>query len=423
MKIFKFGGASLANAQCFRNTANIIAQYLDEPLVVVVSAMGKTTNQLEELLSTSRNGGDVLPIYNQIRDAHFLVLSELFPSVADAVYSEVEALFFAMMHTFKLKDEDYDYHYDQMVGMGEMLSSTILSHYLSNQGVQNTWCDVRTCIATDSIFREGNVNWTVTERQIRQRIEPVVAHTPCVITQGFIGMDDKKRMTTLGREGSDYTAAIFAYCLQAKSMTIWKDVQGFLNADPRFFDNPQKIDILSYNEAIELAYYGASIIHPKTIKPLQNKQIPLLVKSFNNPEASGTVIHNEEAIETSKLTYYICKPNQVLFSIYPKDFSFIAEQNLSFILFVFAENNMKINLMQNAAVSFTVCVDCNKQRIADLVETLSNKFDVRYNEHLELVTVRHYRNVDIKAMLGDATIFLEQRNRTTAQFVVRGFCK
>jgi aspartate kinase len=305
-----------------------------------------------------------------------------------------------------------------MVGLGEMLSSKILSYYLQQTGISNQWVDVKICIATDSTFREGKVNCTQSEIQIREVAKNVFSTCNCLVTQGFVGGDDKGRMVTLGREGSDYSAAIFAFCLNVENLTIWKDVPGFLNADPRYFKDTQKLDQISYSEAIELAYYGATIIHPKSIKPLQNRRIPLILKSFDNPNAEGSVILNE-ASEKSKMPCYICKPNQVLISIYPKDFSFIAEQNLSYIFFVFAENNMKINLIQNSAVSFTVCADENKQRFEDLISALSNNFKVRYNDRLELITIRHYSEKDIKDVIGDKVVLLEQRNRTMAQLVLQ----
>ena len=417
MQVFKFGGASVESAKGVQNVCQIIAQHLDKPLVVIVSAMGKTTNALEDLLTANREKRDTMPIYSQIRDYHFQIVDELFPDKSHKIYSELESVFFAMMNSYKLSEEDYDYQYDQMVGLGEMLSSKILSYYLQQCEIPNQWVDVKTCIATDSTFREGKVNWSKSEIQIREVTQKVFSEYNCLVTQGFIGGDDKGRMVTLGREGSDYSAAIFAYCLNVENLTIWKDVPGFLNADPRYFKDTQKLDEITYSEAIELAYYGATIIHPKTIKPLQNRRIPLIVKSFKNPNAEGSVILNEVS-EKTKIPCYICKTKQVLISIYPKDFSFIAEQNMSYIFFVFAENNMKINLIQNSAVSFTVCADENKQYFGDLIEALSNNFKVRYNDNLELLTVRHYNESDIKNVIGDRTVLLEQRNRTTAQLVL-----
>ena len=417
MQVFKFGGASVESAKGVQNVCQIIAKHLDNPLIVIVSAMGKMTNALEELLTANREKRDPMPYYNQIRDYHFQITDELFPDKSHPIYSELETVFFAMMNAYKLSDEDYDYQYDQMVGLGEMLSSKILSHYLQQSGISNQWVDVKTCISTDSTFREGNVNWSKSEIQIREVTQKVFENHKCLITQGFLGSDDKGRMVTLGREGSDYSAAIFAYCLNVENLTIWKDVPGFLNADPRYFKDTQKLDEITYSEAIELAYYGATIIHPKTIKPLQNRRIPLMVKSFKNPDAEGSVILNETS-EKTKIPCYICKTKQVLISIYPKDFSFIAEQNMAYIFFVFAENNMKINLIQNSAVSFTVCADENKQRFDDLIAALSNNFKVRYNDNLELITVRHYSENDIKNVTENRAILLEQRNRTTAQLVL-----
>ncbi|MCL2416986.1 MAG: aspartate kinase [Bacteroidales bacterium] len=417
MQVFKFGGASVESAKGVQNVCQIIAQHLDKPLVVVVSAMGKITNALEDLLAANREKRDTMLIYNQIRDYHFQIVNELFPDKSHRIYSELESVFFAMMNSYKLSEEDYDYQYDQMVGLGEMLSSKILSYYLQQCKIANQWIDVKSCIATDSTFREGKVNWSKSEIQIREVTRKVFSEYNCLVTQGFIGGDDKGRMVTLGREGSDYSAAIFAYCLNVENLTIWKDVPGFLNADPRYFKDTQKLDEITYSEAIELAYYGATIIHPKSIKPLQNRHIPLIVKSFKNPNAEGSIILNETS-EKTKIPCYICKPKQVLISIYPKDFSFIAEQNMSYIFFVFAENNMKINLIQNSAVSFTVCADENKQYFGDLIEALSNNFKVRYNDNLELLTVRHYNEDDIKNVVGSRTVLLEQRNRTTAQLVL-----
>ncbi|MCL2413444.1 MAG: aspartate kinase [Bacteroidales bacterium] len=417
MQVFKFGGASVNSSKGVQNVCQIIAQHLDKPLVIIVSAMGKTTNALEDLLAANREKRDTMPIYNQIREYHFEIVNELFPDKSHKIYSELESVFFAIMNSYKLSDEDYDYQYDQMVGLGEMLSSKILSYYLQECKIPNQWVDVKTCIATDSTFREGKINWSKSEIQIREITQNVFSDYKCLVTQGFIGGDDKGRMVTLGREGSDYSAAIFAYCLNVENLTIWKDVPGFLNADPRYFEDTKKLDEITYSEAIELAYYGATIIHPKSIKPLQNRRIPLIVKSFNNPNAEGSIILNETS-EKTKIACYICKPKQVLISIYPKDFSFIAEQNMSYIFFVFAENNMKINLIQNSAVSFTVCADENKQHFEHLIEALSNNFKVRYNDNLELITVRHYSEDDIKKVVGNRTVLLEQRNRTTAQLVL-----
>jgi aspartate kinase len=418
MQVFKFGGASLNSAKGVQNVAQIIAQHLNKPLVVVVSAMGKMTNAFEDLLEANRENRETMPFYNQIRNYHLQIVNDLFPDKSHRIYSELEGVFFAVMNTYKLSNEDYDYQYDQMVGLGEILSSKILSYYLQQTGISNQWVDVKTCIATDSTFREGNVNWSLSEINIREIAKSVFSTHRCLVTQGFIGGDDKGRMVTLGREGSDYSAAIFAYCLNVENLTIWKDVPGFLKADPRYFNETQKLDQITYSEAIELAYYGATVIHPKSIKPLQNRRIPLILKSFSNPNAEGSVILNE-ASETSKIPRFICKPNQVLISIYPKDFSFIAEQNMSYIFFVFAENNMKINLIQNSAVSFTVCADENKQRFEDLIAALSNNFKVRYNEHLDLITIRYYGETDIRKIINNRVVLLEQRNRTTAQVVLQ----
>lgn len=416
MQIFKFGGASVNSAENIRNVAQIIEQHADQPLIVIVSAMGKMTNAFEALLAANRENRDTMPFYNDIREYHLQIVRELFPDSSHRIYSELESVFFTLMNTYKLREEDYDYQYDQMVGLGEVLSSKILSAYLRETGVDNQWIDVKTCIATDSTFREGKVNWMRTETQIRDVSKRIFSTSNCLITQGFLGGDDKGRSVTLGREGSDYSAAIFAYCLNAKNMTIWKDVPGFLNADPRYFKDAKKIDQISYGEAIEMAYYGATIIHPKSIKPLQNRNIPLFVKSFENPNEAGTVI-SDEISEKSKIPCYILKPKQVLISIYPKDFSFIAEQNLSYIFFVFSENNIKINLIQNSATSFTVCVDENTSRFENLIETLSNNFRVLYNDSLDLITIRNYTENDAQNVLHGKTILLEQRNRTTAQFV------
>jgi len=425
LKVFKFGGASVKDADSVRNVATILKRNSPEKLVVIVSAMGKTTNALEKVLNAWYESDERLNTYIQdLIRYHQEIITALFPDKNHAVYFKTDLLFGELeghLHTPPVLN--YDFDYDQVVSFGELISTTIIGEFLIDEGFNCQWFDVRELIQTDTTWREGKVNWEFTETQIREQVSGFLDHSknkPAVaLTQGFLGAAPDGATTTLGREGSDYTAAIFAYALHADEMVIWKDVPGLLNADPKYFSVTERLASISYREAIELAYYGATVIHPKTIKPLQNRDIPLRIKSFVAPESEGSLIHQNTSAD-SLIPSFIFKVNQVLISISPRDFSFIDEQSLSEILAVFASNSIHVSLMQNSAISFSVCVDNNERRLEKLFEALGNDYNVRYNTGLELITIRHYDQATIDRVLEDGkTVLLEMRSRLTAQFVVR----
>lgn len=421
MKVFKFGGASVNSFQAVKNAAEIIKKYSDDNLLVVISAMGKTTNALEKLTNSYfYRKNDTLDILEEIRIFHFDIISQLFENKTNNIYEIIEDVFNQI--SFKIKSspsEDFDYEYDQLVSFGEIISTLIVNNYLSFVEIENKWIDARKIIITDKNYREANVNWEITNEKINENIiEFFDDKKPnIVVTQGFIGGTIDGNSVTLGREGSDYSAAIFAYCLNADEMIIWKDVEGVLNADPKYFENTQKLNAISYKEAIELAYYGASVIHPKTIKPLQNKQIPLFVKSFINPENSGTIISDTDKND-NLIPSYIFKQNQILISISPNDFSFINEHNLSEIFNIISNNRIKINLMQNSAISFSICIDNDERRVNKLIDILSKNYKVKYNKNLQLITIRHYNQNTIDFIVKNKKILLEQKSRVTAQIIV-----
>lgn len=417
-EINKFGGASVNSASAVQNMAHIVEHYSHKPVVIVVSAMGKTTNNLELLVPRS----GVLPsdwkdTLAKVRDYHYGIIHELFANGSTDVEQKVERLLHLLEEQLQQPSFDYNYSYDQIVSIGELISTTIVSEYLNYKGIANKWIDVRSIIKTDATYREGKVDWELTQSCVNKILKPAVDDRGIVITQGFIAGAMQGSTTTLGREGSDYSAAILAFCLGAKAMVIWKDVPGFLNADPKFFSNTQKINTIPYNEAIELAYYGASIIHPKTVKPLQNKEIPLYVKSFLTPQSEGSVIKTANHIDP-ETPLYIFKNNQVLLSIMPKDFSFIAEDNLQKIFGEFAEIGIKVNMIQNSALSFSVCIDGHHLVFDKLIPSLQKDFHVRYNEGLQLITIRYYTPEIITEIVGNRKIYLEQHSRITAQIIV-----
>ncbi len=418
MLVFKFGGASVKDAAGVINLSAIVKKYPHQPLLIVVSAMGKTTNALEKLTKAYVDGSDDLHrLYTEIRDYHFNILDELFQA-DHPVYNEVANTFVEI--DWMIEDEphqDYDFIYDQIVSIGEIVSTRIVAAYLNQAGIKTQWLDVRSYIHTDNTYREGNVDWEKTKASITQGIPPML-EKGIIVTQGFLGGTSENFTTTLGREGSDYTASIFASCLDAESVTTWKDVPGILNADPKLFTDTIKFDALSYTEAIEMTYYGASVIHPKTIKPLQNAKIPLLVKSFNDPLAAGTIIQETAATKFEK-PVIISKQNQVLLSISAKDYSFISEDHLSDIFKLFAQNHVKVNMMQTSALSFTVCFDLYPERFEKLLSGLGNVFKVKYNRDVTLVTVRHYRQSALKELTEHKIVLLEQISRNTAQLVTK----
>jgi len=423
MRVFKFGGASVRDAKGIKNVAEIIKLFPNENLAIVVSAMGKTTNALEDLTRAYAKGkGNKNEILNLIKEIHYKEMDQLFSSKQHPVYHDVNTVFEEIERRFEITPSaNYDLVYDQIVSQGEIISSKIVSHYLNAAGVENTWFDARKIIRTDSSFREGKVDWTGSQKLANENLIPFfIGHIGkrIALTQGFIGSTTIGLTTTLGREGSDYTAAILAWLLDAKDVTIWKDVPGVLNADPRYFDNTVKLDKISFKEAIELSYYGASVIHPKTIKPLQNKDISLYVNSFLKPKEKGTVIQGSE--ESDHLVpSFIFKMNQVLISIIPRDFSFIIEENLRDIFEIFASLGVHVHLMQNSALSFSVSVDYDEDKLPLLVKKLQENYKVRYNENCELVTIRHFDQQTIDRVSENKEILVMQKSRFTARMIMR----
>lgn len=420
MRVFKFGGASVATKQAIDNVFHIIKEYANDKVVIVISAMGKNTNALE-MLAKAHQQKDL----QQIKE-HYADFAKFHLNIAQELFGDDDIL--KMNTGFLLKQldiilqreptENYDYDYDQIVCFGELLSTQIISDYFNHKGLENRLFDARALIRTDNTYREARVDWEKTTEKINQQIATLFhdSKISVAITQGFIGATAEHSTTTLGREGSDYSAAIIAFALNAKDVTIWKDVPGLLNADPKNFPDATLLNEIPYREAIELAFYGASVIHPKTIKPLQNKQIPLYVKSFINPENKGSLIHGNLLLNT--VPCYIFKKNQVLLSITPKDFSFIEEENFSLIFGLFAHFGVRINLMQNSAISFTVCADYKADRFNALVDELNTEFKVKYNLNMQLITIRNYNDDVINQILNNRKIFFEQKSRSTIQMVV-----
>jgi aspartate kinase len=421
MKIFKFGGASVKNAAAVRNVAEIVSLYDGQKITIVVSAMGKTTNKLEEIVHAlaTKDRKIFMALVDDLLVFHETILGELFPERHYAVYAEMEAIFEALRLRFDQPFSDnYSFEYDQIVSIGEVLSSVILAAFLREKGFPAVWADARKLIRTDHLYQEGTVDWNKTASLIQEHFLPLFSEVNIQVTQGFIGHTPEGFTTTLGREGSDYTAGIFAYCTNAESVTIWKDVPGMLNADPKYFENTIKLDQISFKEAIELSYYGASVIHPKTIKPLQNKDIPLYVKSFLDPTAPGTIIQKNSEND-ALIPSFIFKKDQVLFSFTTTNFSFIVEENLSDIFSRLAKINAKINLMQNSALDFSILIDRSKVDIHQVLELFKDTYSVKFNEGLTLITIRHYDQATIDRVTANKEIILEQKTRQTARIVVK----
>jgi aspartate kinase len=417
MLVFKFGGASVKNAEAIRNIANILRKYSDK-IVVVVSAMGKTTNALEQITSFYAGGkrAELDKAMENLKAYHYYIVNELFQSETHPLYGELKKVFARMEERLsEVPTLNYDFDYDQIVANGEILSTMIVAAYLKEAGVSCRWTDARQSIKTDNKYREARVEWELSEKLVKKNFE--FEEDQVIITQGFIGSTINNLSTTLGREGSDYTAAILAYLLDAERVVIWKDVPGVLNADPKWFDNTVLLEQLSYQDAIELAYYGASVIHPKTIQPLKKKAIPLQVKSFLKPGDPGTLIGSDDY--DSLIPSFIFKMDQVLISISPLDFSFIAEDNLELILGSFARHGLRINLMQNSAISFQVCVNNDKNRIGRVVSELQDHFDIQAENGLELATIRYFDQATIERVTLNKQIIIEQHNHTVAQMVMR----
>lgn len=416
MRVFKFGGASIKDANGVRNVHDVLQKVGYEDVLIVVSAMGKTTNAIEIVIKDYFDKAKSLQAsVQEVKKYHYEIIMDLFEDEKHAVYQNVSKIFSEFDHFLTHnKSPNYSFVYDQMVSYGELLSSTILSHYFTSQNIQNNCVDVRNFIKTDSNYRDAGVNWEVTQKNISKGIKKNILN----VTQGFIGADENNFTTTLGREGSDYSAAIFAYCLNAESVTIWKDVPGVMNADPRYFENATLLNHISYREAIELAFYGATVIHPKTLQPLQRKEIPLLVKSFINPVLPGTTVSKGADLEPL-LPCFIVKRNQLLLSLSSLDFSFIMEENISEIFKLLHEFKMKVSLIQNSAISFSVCIEDKYANFESLRAILSKKFKVSYNENVSLYTIRHFDEKSKTAIEKNKTVLLKQISRETLQLVTK----
>lgn len=418
MQVFKFGGASLKDAAGVRNVANILQRYRHQSLLIVVSAMGKTTNALEAVVAAHyKQNGQAQALLDAIKEQHYVIMRELF-SPDHEVFTAVSDIFVEAEWVLEEPPaENYDYTYDQIVCVGELASSKIVAAYLQEVGLPTQWLDARDVIITDNTYREGWVLWERTRPNALRLIPPMLERGGFVLTQGFIASSTENFTTTLGREGSDYSAAIFSFCLDAQSMTIWKDVPGVLNADPRLFENTVKLDRLSYREAIEMTYYGAQVIHPKTIKPLQNKSIPLYVKSFLDPEASGTEISSD--VEETYPPIVVVEKNQTLLHIITNDYSFVAEQHIARLFAELAALRIFVNVMQNTAISFTICVPNVPDRIEKFVQGIADQFHVKRQDGLELITVRHYNEETIANLKKGMIVLFEERLRNTLQMVVK----
>ncbi|WP_421813514.1 aspartate kinase [Flagellimonas sp.] len=416
MRVFKFGGASVKDANAVRNMVNVLQEVGYQDTLVVISAMGKMTNAMEKVVeSYFKNKEEVNASIQEVIDYHHRILSDLFQNPNHPVYAKVKVLFEEVKGFLAWnKSPKYAFVYDQVVSYGELLSTTIVSAYLNEVGILNEWVDVRTLIKTDTSNRDAQVNWERTQKEVVSQVDV----SKLYITQGFLGSDDNNFTTTLGREGSDYSAAILAYCLNAESVTIWKDVPGVLNADPRNFENAQLLDKISYREAIELAFYGASVIHPKTLQPLQRKEIPLKVKSFMNPRDKGTTVGKGNGIEP-KVPCFIVKKNQVLLKLSSLDFSFIVEDNISEIFKLFHDHRLKVDLIQNSAISFSVCLDNKFRGLPPLLEELKRKFKVVCHEDVSLYTIRHFNDDSVKSLQNGKSVLVEQRGKETVQLVVK----
>ncbi len=416
MRVFKFGGASVKDADGLKNVVHVLKEVGYDNTLLIVSAMGKTTNAMEEVVNAYFNNKSALSsALQEVIKYHNDILMDLFKNDKHPIFFQVKSLIDEAQGFLAWnKSPKYNFVYDQVVGYGELISSTILNAYLNESGLKSNWLDVRNFIKTDDNYRDANINWEKTQENVSKKIDKNKLN----ITQGFLGSDENNFTTTLGREGSDYTAAILAYCLNATSVTIWKDVPGVLNADPRYFENAQLLNNISYREAIELAFYGASVIHPKTLQPLQRKEIPLHVKSFVNPSASGTTVGKGIGIEP-KVPCFIVKKNQVLMKLSSLDFSFIVEDSMSELFKLFHDYRMKVDLIQNSAISFSVCVDNKYGRLEDLLNQLKSRFKVVHHENVSLYTIRHFDMESIASLQEGKEILLEQRGKETLQLVVK----
>ncbi len=418
MKIFKFGGASIKDAAGVKNVSEVLKTTNEKNLIIVVSAMGKTTNLLEKVIAEYLNDDRTKckEYVSEFKEYHLEILKGLFENPNHHVYQNISELFGKMASFLDgNKSKNHAFVYDQVVSFGEMVSSTIVSAYLSEIGKKNEFLDVRKCIKTDANYRDANVDWEATQKKILKKVNT----NGITITQGFLGSETTNNFTTtLGREGSDYTAAIFAYCLNAENVTIWKDVPGVLNADPRYFTQTMLLNHISYREAIELAFYGASVIHPKTLQPLQRKEIPLYVKSFLNPTAPGTRVGKGATLDP-QTSCFILKKDLVLISLSSLDFSFMMEDNIGDVFKWLHKHKMKVEMIQNSAISFSVCVNDKFNNLEALLAKLREKFSVKWNENVTLYTIRHFNPTEVKALAENKNVLLKQESKETVQLVIK----
>ena len=415
MKVFKFGGASVKDAAGVKNVLKVLQKHQNPDKLIVISAMGKTTNALEVIIQKYLSEQSPEAEIESLRLFHVEIMNGLFENKQAAVFEKIDQ-FFTNLRNFLQhnKSKQYDFVYDQIIGFGELISTSIVSEYLSRNGIRNTWIDARELIKTNSTYRDAKVDWETTQKNILAEINS----ESISITQGFIASDANNFTTSLGREGSDYTAGIFAYCLNAESVTIWKDVPGVLNADPREFTETTLLNQISYEEAIELAFYGASVIHPKTLQPLQQKEIPLFVKSFFHPEDEGTkVCRGNGCALVPQLPCFIVKKNQALISLSSLDFSFMVEENISEVFQLFHQYQMKVDLIQNSAISFSVCVDNKFNQLEKLIQHLKAKFRVEYQTGVSLYTIRHFNEAAINSVEKGKKVLLKQLTHNTVQML------
>jgi aspartate kinase len=420
MRVFKFGGASVNSVERISTLGDILKEFSGEKILIVVSAMGKTTNALEKVVDSFFDGKkeDALHLFDAIKNQHLAIAKQLLVTQHLACEEQMRNFFTEVEWLLHDRPQrEYDYYYDQVVCVGELLSTAIISFYLKEIGINNTWLDVRDIIRTDDNFRDANIEWEFTQAKVLNTVVPLFTETNFVLTQGFIGATDENESTTLGREGSDYTAAVFANMLNADSQTIWKDVKCVMNADPKQFADAQPITELNYNEVIEMAYYGAQVIHPKTIKPLQNKNIPLYVKCFLDPSLPGTVIHNKPLHQLPSII--VIKEKQAMIEMNSKDFSFVGEHHVATLYSLLGKLKIKPNLTQNAAISFICVLDDRPDKIEKLALEVSQIFDVQVVKDLTLLSVRHYNNEIVGKLTGGKSILLRQQTTDTIQLLMR----
>jgi aspartate kinase len=416
MQIFKFGGASVKDAEGVKNLVHVLRTVGYNNTLIVVSAMGKTTNAMETVILNYFDAKHQLQSsLQEVKKYHNNILLDLFDNEQHQVFKIIDELFQEIVQFFEHnKSPNYNFVYDQVIGFGELISTTIISHYINEIGITNTWLDVRDFIKTDDYYRDAKVHWNQTQELISTRVD----NSKLNITQGFLGSDSNNFTTSLGREGSDYTAAVFAFCLNANTVTIWKDVPGVLNADPRYFENAELLHQISYTEAIELSYYGATVIHPKTLQPLQRKEIPLHVKSFLNPENEGTKVGKDLSLNP-KVPCYILKQNQVLISLSSLDFSYIVEDNISHIFSLLHDYKMKVSMIQNSAISFSVCIENNYDNLERLLLHLKAKYKVTAHKAVKLYTIRHYDQQAIQDLEAEKEILLKQITPEIVQIITQ----